>query len=68
MKLVSIGQFLLSHFVVCEVLKWFVSHVPYLVHENSIAPHITSSGVLLVVESLNQIIIVMGYMTSRINI
>ena len=30
----------------------FMSQAPYLMHENSITPHIASSGVLLVVESL----------------
>ena len=33
-------------------LKWFVSQTPYLVHESTIAPHITGSRVLLEIESL----------------
>ena len=36
-----------------DVLKWFVSQTPYLIHEGSIAPHITSSGVLFEVDSLS---------------
>ena len=44
-----------SHYlIISDVFKWFVSHTPYLVHESSITPHITSSGVLLVVESLEK--------------
>ena len=39
-----------------NTFKWSVSHTPYLIHENSITPHITSSGVLLVVKSLYIII------------
>ena len=35
-----------------EILKWLVSHTPYLIHESSKAPHITGSGVLLIVKSL----------------
>ena len=35
------------------IFKWFVSHTPYLVHESSITPHITSSRVLTVMESLS---------------
>ena len=30
-------------------LKWLVSQAPYLIHESTKAPHITGSGVLLVV-------------------
>ena len=33
-------------------LKWLVSQAPYLVHESAIAPHITGSGVLPVVQCL----------------
>ena len=42
------------YFIISDVFKWFVSHTPYLIHESSITPHITSSGVLLVVESLEK--------------
>ena len=31
-------------------LKWFVSETPYLIHDTTKAPHITGSGVLLVVD------------------
>jgi hypothetical protein len=40
------------HLEISEIHVWFESQTPYLVHEGSITPHITSSGVLLVVESL----------------
>ena len=33
-------------------LEWFVSETPYLIHDTTKAPHITGSGVLLVVNSL----------------
>ena len=33
-------------------LKWFVSQTPYLIHEHTKAPHITSCRVLLVVKCL----------------
>ena len=39
---------------VLVIFKWLVSNTPYLIHEGSIAPHITSSGVLLVVECLQK--------------
>ena len=41
-----------NYLCIGEALKRFVSHTPYLVHESSIAPHVTSSRVLLVVKSL----------------
>ena len=31
-------------------LKWSVSETPYLIHDTTKAPHITGSGVLLVVD------------------
>ena len=34
------------------LFKWFMSKTPYLVHDTAKAPHITGSGVLLVVEGL----------------
>ena len=34
-------------------LKWFVSQTPYLVHQNTIAPHITGSGVLPIQQGLH---------------
>ena len=36
-----------------ECFEWFMSYTPYLIHENSIAPHITSTGVFLVKYSLH---------------
>ena len=40
------------YLVVGEVVKWFHAKCPYFVHDHSKAPHVTGSGVLLVVESL----------------
>ena len=37
---------------VCVLFKWFVSETPYLIHDTAKAPHVTGSGVLLVVECL----------------
>ena len=46
------------------LLKWFVSETPYLIHDTAVAPHITGSGVLLVVEGLPWItqIIALNYL------
>ena len=41
-----------TYLVVCAVLEWFDAHGPDLIQKNSIAPHITGSGVLAIVESL----------------
>ena len=38
--------------LICVFLKWFVSKTPYLIHNTTKAPHITSSGVLLVENGL----------------
>ena len=46
---------MVNYFIVCVLLKWSMSNTPYLIHENSIAPHITSTGVHLVMESLHAI-------------
>ena len=34
--------------------EWFVSETPYLIHDTTKAPHITGSGVFLIVEGLYQ--------------
>ncbi len=52
--LVRIIYSLNSYFIVGNGFKGFVSHTPYLVHESSITPHITSTGVLLIIESLHK--------------
>jgi len=41
-----------THLLIGIALKWFVSQTPYLVHQNTIAPHITGSGVLPIQQSL----------------
>ena len=40
------------HLIIGLVFKRFMSQTPYLVHESTKTPHITSSRVLLVEESL----------------
>ena len=39
-------------FYICLLSKWFMSKTPYLIHDTAKAPHITGSGVLLVVNGL----------------
>ena len=41
------------YLIVTAVLIWFVSQTPYLIHDNTEAPHITGCGVLLKLESLD---------------
>ena len=43
---------LLNYFWISKIFKRFVSETPYLIHDTTKAPHITGSGVLLVVNSL----------------
>ncbi len=45
------------YLIVGESLKRFVSHTPYLIHDSSITPHITGTGILLEMESLVNTII-----------
>ena len=40
------------YLTVCELDVWLDTKCPYLIEDNSKAPHVTGSGVLLVVESL----------------
>ncbi len=54
-------MFTQAYLYVGVVLKRFKTKTPYLVHENSITPHITSTGVLLVVESLYRYTLVYNY-------
>ena len=54
-KIVNIiiyGDFITCNLCIAEKFKRFVSETPYLIHDTTKAPHITGSGVLLVVESL----------------
>ena len=39
-------------FNICMVFKWFVSETPYLIHDTTIAPYITGSGVFSIVKCL----------------
>ena len=61
-KSISLGcifHFLVAikdYLAVCIILEWLPSHTPYLIHDNTITPHVTSSGVLLVVKSLSQLL------------
>ena len=43
-----------SYINIGEFLKWFVSETPYLIHDTTKAPHITGTGVVLVVYGLKQ--------------
>jgi len=47
-----LGKEAKTNLVVSVSLKWFVSQTPYLIHQNTIAPHITGSGVLPIQQSL----------------
>lgn len=53
----------LPYLLVGVSFKWLVSKTPYLIHNYSKAPHITCSGVFLIVESLQWYTIndTMGY-------
>ncbi len=44
----------ISYLIVGEALKRLVSETPNLIHDNTVAPHITGGGILLVVESLKK--------------
>ena len=46
----------MCHLRISVSFKWFVSETPYLIHEASKAPRITGCGVLLVVDSLREIV------------
>ena len=39
-------------FNICMVFKWLVSETPYLIHDATITPHITGSGVFSIVKCL----------------
>ena len=41
-----------SYFWISMIFKWLVSKTPYLIHDTTKAPHVTGSGVLLVVDGL----------------
>ena len=43
----------LAYINIGELLKWFVSKTPYLIHDTAKAPHITGRRILLVVYGLN---------------
>jgi len=47
------GSHIVTYFRVLFIFKWFMSQTPYLIQDDSIAPHITGCGILLVVNSLH---------------
>ncbi len=62
--LVRIIYSLNSYFIVGNGFKWFVSYTPYLIHESSITPHITSNGVLPAADSLYRVQLVWPVITT----
>ena len=51
-RITLISVIMCSNLRIAISFKWFVSETPYLIHDTTKAPHITGSGVLLVVEGL----------------
>jgi hypothetical protein len=43
---------LLAHLIIGKIRKWSMPQTPYLIHDTAKAPHITGSGVLIIVDSL----------------
>ncbi len=46
-----------TNLFIVKIFKWLVSYTPYLIHDSSITPHITGTGILLEMESLMNTII-----------
>ena len=42
-----------AHLIIGKISKWSVSQTPYLIHDTTKAPHITGSGVFIVINGLH---------------